>query len=140
MSLSTYNADKVSLIFNGIIIEGLADGSFVTVEQNEDAYSLQVGTDGDACRSQSNNYSGRITFTLGQWSVSNDLLSAMHNADLLTGVAIGPLLVKDNSGTSLHVAEKAWIVRMPAGSFEREAVTREWIIETDRLIQHHGSN
>jgi len=142
MALYTYDPSQVAIIFAGIPVSGFADGTFVNVEQNEDSFTLQVGTDGEACRSKTNNKSGRVTFTLGQWSSSNALLSALHNLDVNTpnGDGIGPLLVKDNSGTSLYAAEKAWIVRPPAAAFSREAESREWIVETADLIQNHGGN
>ncbi len=142
MALYTYDPSQVAIIFAGIPVSGFADGTFVNVEQNEDSFTLQVGTDGEGCRSKTNNKSGRVTFTLGQWSSSNALLSALHNLDVNTpnGDGIGPLLVKDNSGTSLYAAEKAWIVRAPAASFGREAESREWIVETLDLIQNHGGN
>ena len=139
---STYNPDEVAIVFAGIPITGFADGSFLSVEQNEDSFTMQAGTDGEACRSKTNNRGGRATFTLGQWSRANDLLSALHNLDISTpnGDGIGPLLIKDNSGTSIFSAEKAWIVKPPAAGFAREAESREWVIETDNLVQHHGGN
>jgi hypothetical protein len=114
----------------------------VSVEQNEDSFSLAVGTDGDACRAKTNNRSARITLTLLQSSLSNDLLSAVHNLDILSpnGDGIGPFLMKDNSGRSLFAAEKAWIVKPPTSAFAREAESREWVIETDNLVQQVGGN
>ncbi len=142
MALHTYYPDQVAIVFAGIPISGFADGTFLSVEQNEDSFTLQVGTDGEGCRSRTNNRSGRATFTLGQWSASNDLLSALHNVDINTpnGDGIGPLLIKDNSGRSIFTAEKAWIVKPPAAGYGREAESREWVIETDNLIQQHGGN
>ena len=142
MGVSTYDPAQVAVVFAGIPISGYADGTFLSVEQNEDSFALQVGTDGEACRSKSNNRSGRVTFTLGQWSEANDLLSALHNLDINTpnGDGIGPLLVKDNSGRSIFSAEKAWIVKPPAAGYGREAESREWVVETDNLVQFHGGN
>lgn len=142
MTLHTYYPDQVAMVFAGIPITGFADGTFLSVEQSEDSFSLQVGSDGEACRSRTNNRSGRVTFTLGQWSAANDLLSALHNVDISTpnGDGIGPLLIKDNSGRSLFAAEKAWIVKPPTGEFAREAGSREWVVETDSLVQQHGGN
>ena len=142
MPLRTYDPSQVIIVFSGIPISGFADGSFLTVEQNEDSFVLQVGTDGEGTRSKTNNRSGRVTFTLMQSSLANDLLQAQHTLDLLSpsGDGIGPLLIKDNSGRSLFSAEKAWIVRAPTGEFGREATSREWIVESDDLNQSHGGN
>lgn len=138
--LTTYNAAEVSMIFSGIPISGLADGTFVSVEQNEDSFAVTVGSDGESVRTATNNRSGRVTFTLLQSSLSNDLLSALHNADKLTGDGIGPLLLKDNSGRTVIEAAKSWVVRSPTAEFAREASSREWIIETADLVQFHGGN
>lgn len=134
-ALNTYDPAQLTMVFAGIPIDGFADGTFVNCERNEDAWTLQVGSDGEACRSKSNNKSGRITFTLGQWSNSNDLLSALANTDENTpnGDGIGPLLVKDLSGRSLFTAEKGWIVKQAAAGWSREAESREWIVETNEL-------
>jgi hypothetical protein len=142
MALHTYDPSQVAVVFAGIPINGYADGTFLNVEQNEDSFTLTIGSDGEGCRAKSNNRSGRVTFTLGQWSMANDLLSAVHNVDINTpnGDGIGPLLIKDNSGRSIYTAEKAWIVKPPAAAFGREAESREWVIETDNLIQFHGGN
>jgi len=142
MSLSTYDAKQVSVIVDGIIVDGYADGAFVSIEQNEDQFSLQVGTDGDACRSKTNNRSGRITITLAQWSDSNILLSALHAGDVLSpsGDGIVPVLVMDKSGTTICAAEKAWIVKPPTVEFGREAGSREWVLETDNIVMGVGGN
>ncbi len=142
MSLKTYDPNDVSLVAFGIPITGFADGTFISIEYNEDDFSLQVGTDGDACRSKSSNRSARMTITLGQWSLANDLLSAVHAADILTpsGDGIGPFLMKDNSGTTLAAAEKCWIAKLPTQTYGREAESREWVLETAALVSHVGGN
>ena len=142
MTMHTYSADEVIITFGPIILSGLADGTFVTVEQNEDSFTLMVGSDGDACRSKSNNRSGRVTCTLLQSSGVNDLLSAIHNLDINStgGDGINPILVKDNSGRTLHVAEKAWITKPASSSFARETESREWVFESDNMQHFIGGN
>lgn len=140
--VKTYDPASVSIVAFGIPISGYADGSFVSVERNEDSFTLQVGTDGESCRSKSNNKSGRVTVTLLQSSISNDLLSAQLALDELSpnGDGIGPFLMKDNSGRSLFAAEKAWIVKPPAAAFSRESESREWVIESADLVPFTGGN
>jgi len=115
----------------------------VTVEQNEDSFVLSVGVDGEGTRAKSNNRSGTVTVVLAQSSASNALLSAVHNLDINTpnGDGIGPLLIADRSGTSLYEAENAWTRKPPAAEFGRDgAATREWVFETENLVQLHGGN
>jgi len=142
MALYTYDPKLVAVILGGVPLSGFADGTFVSVEQNEDSFSLQVGTDGDGCRSKSNNQSARVTLTLQQSSASNDILSALHNTDILSpsGDGITPLIVKDNTGRSLHSAENAWIVKPPTSAFGREPENREWVFETEAMLHTVGGN
>lgn len=140
--LKVYDPKAVAMVFAGIPISGLAEGTFLSVEQNEDDFSLVVGADGEACRAKSNNRSGRVTFTLLQSSESNALLSAVRLADIGSpnGDGIAPLLIKDNNGFTIVEAQKAWITRSPAAEFAREVTSREWVIETDNLVSFHGGN
>ncbi len=142
-NLKTYGGDEVSVVFAGIpITGGLADGDFLTIESDEDAFSLQIGTDGEGTRSKTNNRAATITLSLMQTADANDLLSAQHNLDLNSpgGAGVGPLFVKDNSGRSLYVAEKAWIQKAPTVTFGRDAGPREWVIRTHSLVRGDAGN
>lgn len=142
-TLKVYAADEVEVIFGPIPLnKGTADGEFLRIEQNEDAFTTQVGTDGETTRSKTNNRSCRMTVTLMQTSDTNDLLSATHELDKNApgGPGILPFIVKDMSGRTLHMAETAWIVRAPTASFGREAGPREWIFETNFLARLDGGN
>ena len=136
----TYNPAQVVVIFNGHEISGYADGSFVTVARDEDAFSLVVGSSGEGVRSKMNNKSGTITVTLLQSSGSNAFLSGFAELDELSAGGQGPLLIKDNSGDSLHVCESAWIQKLPDSEYAREAGSREWTFRTDNLVSHVGGN
>lgn len=142
MPLRQYDPKLVIITLGAIPLSGFADGTFLKIESNEDAFSLQVGTDGEACRSRSNNNSARLTFSLMQSSLSNDLLTAQHELDKAAPFGIGcvPLLIKDMSGRSVYAAEKAWIARRPSAEFGREASAREWTIDTDDLKALDGGN
>lgn len=136
----TYDPSQLQIIVGGFQISGFADGSFVTVARNADAFALYMGTDGEGTRAKSNNKSGRITFTLAQSSDSNAILSGIAAADELANSGVIPVLVKDGSGISLYAAETAWIVKYPDSEFGREVGTREWILETDSLAVFVGGN
>lgn len=136
----TYDFKQVVCTFNGFQIQGFAEGGEISVERNEDAWTLQVGADGEGTRSKSNNKSGRITLPLQQSSASNDVLSAFADADELSNAGSGPFLMKDLSGRSLIVAEQAWIVKKPATNFGAESSPWEWVLETDNLVMSLGGN
>ena len=134
----TYDPKLVSVVVGGFPISGFADGTFVTVERNEDSWTTQIGTDGEGTRSKSNNKSGRITISLMQTSQSNDILAGFEKSDELSNSGQVPVLINDNLGNALHSAETAWVVRPANAEYAREAGPREWILETDRLESFVG--
>ena len=141
-NLRTYDASEVLIIIAGVTVEGFADGDFIVIEDDEDAYSMQVGTDGEAARSKSNNRGATITINTLQTSAANTLLSVLHNLDRNSsgGVGIGPFLCKDNSGNALHTAEKSWIQKRPTATYGREAQAREWVCRTNNLVAVDAGN
>jgi hypothetical protein len=142
MALGTYDPAQVALIAVGVPVTGFAPGTFIVAERNEDSFNLTIGSDGEGCRTRTNNKSGRITFTLQQSSVTNVLLSAALLLDENTpaGDGILPSGVKDNTGTTLVFAELSWLVKPSNVEYSNEATTREWIIETDNLQMGVGGN
>lgn len=140
MALKTYDFKQVAVIVGGRIVTGFAEGTGVTVERNEDAWTLQVGAEGEATRSKSNNRSGRVTLTLQQASESNAILDAFRQADELSNNGLQPMLIKDNSGNSLYTAEQCWVVKAPSAAFGAESDSREWILETDALVIVEAGN
>ncbi|MDD5034855.1 MAG: DUF3277 family protein [Methylococcaceae bacterium] len=142
MGLSAYDSKDVVITFGPILLGGFAEGSKVKVEQNEDSFKLAVGVDGDACRVKTNNRSAKITVTLLQSATCNDLLSAVHNEDILSpsGDGIFPMSVLHKYGTTIVAVERAWIVKPPTVEFSNEVKEREWVFETDALIAQIGGS
>lgn len=140
MSVKTYDPKQVSVIVGSQPVGGFADGEFVTVERNEDAFSLLVGADGESTRAKNANRSGKVTIRLLASSASNDYLSELQVADELSGNGVFGLMVKDARGTSIYTAATAWINKQPPAAFGKDAGTREWVIETDELIAFAGGN
>ena len=134
MAVKEYDSASVFVSVGGVPISGFAADSKVTIVRNNDAYTLQMGSDGEAARSKSNDKSGRMTIQLLQTSPSNAILSAFALADEVTpGGAVFPFACKDLNGGSLHTAQTGWIVKKPDAEYVVEAGPREWIIETDDL-------
>jgi hypothetical protein len=140
MSSRTFDPSQFQIIFGGKIISGFADGSFITMRRNDQAFNLKVGTDGKGTRVKSNNRSGQVQFNLMQSSPSNDDLSAIAQADELTNAGVNPLYIKDGTGTTIAAAVTAWIQKLPDTEFSNEATQRQWIIETDNLELYVGGN
>lgn len=133
MGVKTYNPKLVSVIIGAHIAEGFADGQFVNVVRNSNEFELTVGTSGEGCRAKSNNLSGEIRVSFMQSSISNDILSAYAASG-----ATFPFLIRDNNGTSLEQCVTAWVKKRPDVGFDRVAVNREWILESDEIIGLQG--
>lgn len=140
MAVKTYDTKAISIIISGQIASGFADGTFLLVDFDEDAYLLQIGVDGEGARSKSNNNAGTFTITLQQTASFNLVLSAVAEADRLSNSGIFPVLVNDNGGFSIHSAETAWIQKVAPSEYAREAGSREWVIRTDNMFHFPGGN
>ncbi len=140
MAVKTYDPSKVIIVFAGRVLSGFAEGTKVTVEHDEDAWTTQIGVDGEGTRSKSNNRSGTITVELMQSSDDNLFLYGIYEIDRNSNAGALPLLVKDGSGTSIHMAETAWISKLPSAEYAIEAGAREWIFKTDILVSALGGN
>lgn len=142
MAVKSYDPSNVSMFYGPIEMQGFAQDAAITVEHDEDDWTLVKGVDGEGTRSKTSNDSATVTVALMQSSAVNVLLSASRTLDKNTPGGIGgfPLLIKDNSGTTLFSAESCWIQKAPTAELNREATTREWIFRTDSLIAVHGGN
>ena len=60
MSVKNYDPAQVDVIVAGILIEGYAAGTFVTVSRNSDTWKLKKGADGEGARAKSNDKSGLV--------------------------------------------------------------------------------
>nr|MDO8118665.1 DUF3277 family protein [Candidatus Sigynarchaeota archaeon] len=138
--LSTYDPAQVFVTYGGFTIQGFADGSMITVERNEQAYNLYIGSDGEGARSKSNNKSAVITIRLMQTSDSNDVITAFAKADEITNSGSVPFMVKDGNGRTLLIAENAWVQKLPSVEFGKEALEREWKLESDSVEMFVGGN
>ena len=128
-TFGNYDPGRITVVFNAVLVQGYADGAFVKAERNNDTYSVSVGAGGDVTRVRSRDKTGQVTLTLQAESPTNDLLSALFEADEEFGISYGSLLIKDLNGTTLCVAEHAWIMKPAPIEYSNDAGTREWVIE-----------
>jgi hypothetical protein len=138
--VKNYDPKLVTCIIGGKIMSGFADGTFIKLERNEQAYNLKVGVDGEGARAKNNNKSGKITLTLMQTSSSNDVLSSYASADELSGAGAVPFLMKDANGSSKAAALTCWVQKLPDLEDAKEITMRTWVLETDELEMFVGGN
>lgn len=116
--VATYNPMKVKVIYGGLIITGLDEGTFINVETQGDGISAIVGCDQEIVRSiDPSSILKQITVTTLQSSKSNAKLSAIHDADNKNGAMLLPFIIKDLTGDSVLISDQAWIVKKP--NFQR---------------------
>lgn len=136
-SLKVYDPDQVLIYFGGAIIQGFADGEFITVEQMTEGFQEVIGTDGEVARSKTNDHRVKIVLKLMQTSSSNAFLSALHNVDLYTpnGAGVTTFSMQYLQGGTICQGNQAWIVKYPDASSDRTAKSREWEIHIANAIR-----
>ncbi len=136
----TYDPKLIIITFGVIPVTGYAEGTFVNIAGAGDAFEKTRGADGGVDRVNKNQADYRVTITLKQTSITNDLLSAAFNADRLTNVGKKALLIKDLNGTTLFSAAQAWIAKDPDDEFSDTMSNREWMIDTGIAAKLTGGN
>ena len=136
----TYDPKKIIVTFGAIIIDGYAEGTFVLIAGNGDKFEKSRGADGSVDRVNKNNKDYRVTITIKQTSLTNDLLSAALVADQDANTGIKPLTIKDLNGTTLFFANQAWIAKDPDDEDSDSLSNREWMIDTGIASKVTGGN
>ena len=140
MALYTYSSQEVAINYKGAPITGLAKGTFVDIEYDEEDWMYETGSDGNVTRSLKPNKTATATITLQQSSPSNDILSGFRSLDRATGLGTGVFMVKDLRGTSLVAVPTAFIAKPAKVTFSDELETREWKFILTGGVYHVGSN
>lgn len=129
------------MVFDGILIGGYANGSFIEVTHKTPASTIAMGADGEGTFVVSHDKSGTIKITLRRKHPVNRLLSAKLAA-LRAGVrsAIGPLLVENVKDKSFAKATYAAVVATPTLVGSTDDVPIEWMFESPNVDIFHGAD
>lgn len=138
--VKTYDPKSFDIIFAGILLEGFAEGTFVSIASEAPGFSDTVGVDGEVTRNRSHDKRATVTVSLMQTSESNALLSAAYLADraAINGAGVGSLRIVDRAGTTVFRASKAWIQNDPDATLEAEAGGRDWEFRCADMLAFHG--
>ena len=128
-----YDPGKIIVVFNGVQLQGFADGDFVEVSRECDAFTDDVGSQGDVVRVRSRDRRGTVGITLQAASPSNDIMSAYAATDESAGTAYGPVMVKDLNGTTIIRGNNAWIKKLPDTAYGKDHGSRKWEIRVAEL-------
>ena len=129
----TYDPSQISVVIGNASITGFADGTILSIERNEDAFTYVASTTGGGSRTKNANRSGKVTLTLQKTSESNEVLDNYADLDETENDGIFPILIRDNNGKDLVKAESAWIMKKPTMEESKDLPSREWIIEAAEL-------
>lgn len=142
MATFTYRGKDLVVTVANAPLEGYGPDAIAKFTPNSESFGLVVGVDGQGTRFATGDTSGRVAVTLAQSSLSNDVLTTLHQTDLNApnGAGIAPLNVLDTSGRSKLLALEAWIVGWPEMGFSKGVETRIWTFEfTEALIVVAGN-
>jgi hypothetical protein len=125
----SYSAQDVSIIIGGMTVEGIEDGSFVSITASQPVFKTKRTASGTISRTLIKNQQYNMKVRLTQTSEFNDKLWLLLTTDKSVGDAIFPIFVKDfSSGTSL-IAGQAWICDFPEITYSNGMEIREWSID-----------
>jgi hypothetical protein len=136
--MDSYDPAAIVFSIGGKLITGFMDGTPITVEWDEDTWTEKVGIDGEFARARNRTQKGRITFSLLQTSASNDVLSAMVDADEAAGVPAGMAQLQDLLGTTLVGGDESYLLKRANVQLGKEIQGREWVLVVPRLIGNVG--
>lgn len=128
--VKTYDPKQMIVTFGGVQLSGFADGTFVSIVPNDQAFAKTVGADGEVVRAKTNDYTYEVSITLLRTSDSNDYLSGIHITDKLTSKGALPLTITDLNGNTVFFVESAWIRQLPDAEDGKEIGERTWIFDT----------
>lgn len=137
--MQTYDPRSVIITFRGILLTGYMDGTFVTVEYDEDAFMKHVGADGVVTRVANANLSASVVVTLSQGAIANEQLSLAANVDRALLDKHGAFLMKDLRGNTIVEADDAWIRKQARLEFAKEVTGREWTFDLAEMRMLVGS-
>lgn len=134
--VALYDPKETSITINAHAVSGFADETFITIEMDNDAFTDNAGADGEVVRTKTNDQRATATLTLQQTSQSNNILSTLHNADILVnGAGVFAFFMNDQVGATLIGAPRAWVTKSAPVS---RAKTPQSVVWTIRLASTKG--
>ena len=120
-----YSPKEVQLTFGSYTVTGWQS---ISITRSVDAFKPIRGIRGKHTRVRNADTSCMITIPLLQTSMSNDVLSKIHELDITNGTGRIELTLSDLSGTSVFNSVEAYIVGYPEVVYSGEFEYRQWRI------------
>lgn len=126
----TYNCRQVTIALGTHAVSGLAEDSFITIEQKGDGITSKTGCDGEVVRAVDPNEQYTIKLAVSQLSSTNKYLQTQYEKDKKSGDGLFSVLVKDLKGGVKFSASSAWVIKQPSRVWGKDTNNREWELET----------
>ena len=140
MSLRQFDPNDFLMLYGGHRIDEMA-ANFFQVNVSEPRYRIVEGVDGDAARVRSLYRGGTITITLMQSAISNEFMSIISLLDEATGLLSLPFLAKEKGRDGVVVfAASTFITKMPDITMSNGFNDRQWVLQSDNIIQFVGGH
>lgn len=131
MSIVTYSPEDVIILLGGVYaVEGLVEGSFVSIAKETPQYNTTITADGRVSRSSVEDPTHTITINLNSFSDSNLIFTAWVAADELVQSVMFPLLIKDGMGSTLFFSPLCWVESTAEVEFDVGITGREWVLRS----------
>ena len=131
MSIATYSPEDVIILLGGVYaVEGLVEGSFVSITKDTPQYTTVSTADGRVSRINIEDPTHIITINLNSFSDSNLIFTAWVATDELVQSAMFPLFLKDGMGTTLFYAPLCWVESTAEVEFDVGITGRKWVLRS----------
>lgn len=141
MALLTYSPSDVTVSIAGIhTVGGYVDGTFIRIVKDIKPFETQRAMDGTMERLYHSDDGYRLELTLAQSSPSNNVLSTIHNIDVVTRMLKFPMTVRDAFGQTSFFSATTWIEGIPEVTFSNSMEQRTWVFGCTSAALHIGGN
>lgn len=126
----TYSPSDISITFAGVPIDGFDASNVVRINRIDPIYTSKRAMDGTVSITKQKYSKWQVSIFLAQSSDSNDLLNGIQKllfSSNIKAMQFLPLIIKDNSGTTMFFAKDVWIEQLPELEFGQSLAVREWV-------------
>jgi hypothetical protein len=136
MAFKDWNINDLAMSLNAVPLDagGYADDEVLSLEWAEDQFGDYIGADGEVSRYRTNDYRATATLRYAHTAAANDRLSGLFIADtnLPNGAGAGVFSARDQEGRLVILAERSWIMALPAIKVGKTVQVYEWKIRLAR--------
>lgn len=144
MAMAYYSPEDVVILLGGVYqIEGLHEGTFLSISKDEPQYKTYVSTDGVVSRLHVAHPVHTVRITTSSVADVNNTLSTLSATDEKVFGVVIPMLIRDTSGSTLFYTSDCWIEEVPNTSLGDSVEAREWVfksVNASSIIGGNGNN